>query len=115
MKKWKLLVLAIVSMPLVALFLYLQNNSIDVTNIDLKNDRLPKNFNGFKILHISDLHGKFFGANQQNLVRVVGELDPDIVVFTGDLVDSKHNDEDAGVILLRQAAKVAPVFFVTGN
>lgn len=50
---------------------------------------LPDNFNGFKIVHISDLHyGRVFNEKSlKKLVQSINEQDPDIVVLTGDLID----------------------------
>lgn len=115
MRRWRLLLYILISVPLIVLFLYFQNNSIVLTSIEIENDRLPIQFDGFKILHISDLHGKFFGSNQRDLIKIIGNSKPDIIVFTGDLVDSNHYDEGAGISLLRQATKIAPVFYITGN
>ena len=50
---------------------------------------LPDNFNGFKIVHISDLHyGRVFNEKSlKKLVQSINEQEPDIVVLTGDLID----------------------------
>lgn len=50
---------------------------------------LPDNFNGFKIVHISDLHyGRVFNEKSlKKLVKSINEQEPDIVVLTGDLID----------------------------
>lgn len=52
-------------------------------------DNLPDNFNGFKIVHISDLHyGRVFDEESlKKLVDSINEQKPDIVVLTGDLID----------------------------
>ena len=55
------------------------------------NNKIPENFNGFKIVHFTDLHyGTTINKKEMNnLVNKINELKPDIVVFTGDLLD-KH-------------------------
>ena len=51
----------------------------------------PDNFNGFKIVHISDLHfGRVFDEQSlQKLVKSINEQKPDIIVLTGDLIDER--------------------------
>lgn len=53
----------------------------------------PDNFNGFKIVHISDLHyGRLFDEKSlKKLVDSINEQKPDIVVLTGDLIDKDTN------------------------
>ncbi|MCJ7688753.1 MAG: metallophosphoesterase [Clostridiaceae bacterium] len=114
MKKKRLFIFLSV-LIITALFLYYQNNFIGVTSIELKLDRLPQSFDGFKIVQLSDLHSKMFGENQHELVSRVKEARPDIIFFTGDLVDSKHYEEQPGVVLMEQIVKIAPVYYVTGN
>ena len=52
-------------------------------------ENLPDNFDGFKIVHISDLHfGRVFDEKSlTKLVDSINEQEPDIVVLTGDLID----------------------------
>ena len=56
-------------------------------------DNLPDNFNGFKIVHISDIHyGRVFNEDSlKKLVSSINEQKPDIVVLTGDLIDKDTN------------------------
>lgn len=53
----------------------------------------PDNFNGFKIVHISDIHyGRMFNEESlKKLVNSINEQKPDIVVLTGDLIDKDTN------------------------
>lgn len=104
-------------------FLYFENNALTVNNINVELERLPQEFNGYTIVQLSDLHGKYFGKNQENLVRIIRRANPDLIVYTGDLIDSRrynreysrHHNEDAGLELMRQATKIAPVYYVPGN
>lgn len=105
----------IIGILILIVFLYFENNAINVTELDIEFKKLPDNFRGYKILHISDLHSKSFGKNQKRLINTIKKLNPDIIVFTGDLVDSKKYNEEASVALLEQAVKITPVYFVTGN
>lgn len=96
-------------------FLYFENHAVQITKLDIKCNKLPNRFKEYKILHLSDLHSKSFGKNQRNLVNKIQQLNPDIIVITGDLVDSKKYDEQNSIVLLEQIINIAPVYFVTGN
>ena len=60
------------------------------------NDKIPKSFNGFKIVHFSDLHygTTIHQKEMEQLVNTINELKPDLVVFTGDLLDERINLSD---------------------
>jgi len=96
-------------------FFYWQNNDVVVTKYDYINTEIPVDFDGFRILQVSDLHNKEFGKDQEILVSLTKEIAPDIIVVTGDLIDSNHTDIKAAMDYISQAVLIAPVYFVTGN
>ena len=95
------------------IFFYWQNNSITVNNIEVKNNKVPNRFNAYKILQISDLHNKEFGKGQKNILNKIKKVQPDIIVVTGDIIDS--GKEENAMELMREINKIAPVYFVSGN
>ncbi len=100
---------------LLILFFYWQNNDIVITKSVYSASGVPKAFDGFKILQISDLHNKEFGKNQSELMKYTKKLQPDIIVVTGDLIDSHRTDIAVSMEYISQAVKLAPVYYVTGN
>ncbi len=109
------LFLFIATSVLLILFFYWQNNDITITNIQYSNEKIPEAFQGFKILQISDLHNKEFGQNQAKLMKLTRKIKPDIIAVTGDLIDSHRTNINISMDYIRQAVKIAPVYFVTGN
>lgn len=97
------------------LFILWQNNDIVTSKIDYSNSKLPKEFNGYKIVHISDLHNKRFGKGQKRLLKKVEAACPDIIVVTGDLIDRRRYDLETALIFINGAMKIAPVYYVPGN
>ena len=64
---------------------------LTVKNVDLTFDNLPVEFEGYRIAHLSDLHVGSYGSNAtflEQVVRRVNDEQPDIVVFTGDLINT---------------------------
>lgn len=94
------------------LFCFWQNN--DLTNTYYTYDA-GETLKGYKIVQISDLHNKRFGKNQTRLLKAIGEYEPDVIVVTGDIVDSNHTDIDIAIEFIKGAVDIAPVYYVTGN
>jgi len=88
---------------------------ITVSRIEYSYDRLPKAFDGFRILHVSDLHNHIFGVNQCAIIKQTADVKPDMIAVTGDLIDKRRTDIDAAMVYLSGAAQVAPIYFVAGN
>lgn len=68
---------------------------IDVKETDVTFSRLPASFNGLRILQISDLHVGTYGEDDSFIRRLVSEINalhPDVVMFTGDIVN-RHSSE----------------------
>lgn len=65
-------------------------NEVVVNNLDLHFKNLPKSFNNYTIVQISDIHlGSFTSKSVMNKTRrELDKLDPDLIVFTGDLVNN---------------------------
>ncbi|MCK9443028.1 MAG: metallophosphoesterase [Tissierellaceae bacterium] len=105
----------ILTIIMVIIFLIWQNNHISVSKYIYKNEKLPKGFNGFKILHISDLHNKTFGKNQRYILGKIKSLSPDIIVITGDLVDRRRFDLEKALEFVKGAMDIVPVYYVPGN
>lgn len=68
-----------------------------------------------KIVQVSDLHNQFFGINQSVLLKNIEACDPDIIVVTGDIVDSTHTSYSIAMDFVKGAVNIAPVYYVTGN
>lgn len=111
-KKWFLWGGIIVA--LLCFFRY-ENYHLVVTEFTYVNESVENYPNVYRIVQISDLHNAVFGRNHRTLVDKITELAPDMVVITGDIVDSNHTDIDAAIELVDQLAELYPVYYVTGN
>lgn len=114
-KKMKGLLVRLFIFLVIAVLCYFENNIITVSEYEIASGKLPESFDGFVIVHLSDLHNKLFGKNQERLIAHVKEQNPDMIVITGDLIDSNHPNVETGLLLVEEALKIAPVYFVTGN
>lgn len=114
-KKVKILVAAFIT--IVTCIIY-SNKHIDVTKYDISDNQIPKAFDGYKIAQISDLHSvnNWFQADKKSLLRKLKKNDPDIIVMTGDMVDKDDKKKKTITYeFIEECAKIAPVYYVTGN
>ncbi len=88
------------------------NLTICTTTYEIKNKKIPKEFDGFRIVEIADFHNSDFG---EYLIRKISVENPDIIVITGDLLSSYRPNNRHVFEFIKNAVKIAPCFFVTGN
>ncbi len=84
----------------------------------LKFNTLPKSFNGFKIVQISDLHLGNFTGNYDQVERIkdlINLQNPDIIVFTGDMVNNSSHEMDNFLPLLKAMKAKYGKYSILGN
>ena len=71
---------------------YIETKLFRIKEYNIVNKKIPKNFNGFKILHITDIHYKITTdkSNLEKIIKIINLTKPDIVIFTGDLFDKDY-------------------------
>lgn len=121
MKKWlpkkaliRLFVLSVLFLVLLIWTIW-GNTALMISTITISSNRIPAGFSGFRIAQVSDLHNAEFGKNNENLLRLLSESKPNIIVITGDLVDARHTDIEVALDFATEAVSIAPVYYVTGN
>ena len=116
-KKKNAIILVAVSIAFVAIVIWIAwgNSALMVNEIKITNDKIPQSFEGFRIAQVSDLHTAELGKDNNKLIEKLNECEPDIIVLTGDLIDSNHTNLEVALSFARQAVKIAPCYFVTGN
>ena len=81
-------------------------------------DNLPKAFDGLKIVQISDLHLGSFNSNYgpiEEAVQMINELEPDYIVFTGDLVNEGPDEAEDWINVISKLKAKRGKFSVLGN
>jgi len=97
------------------LFLYANNQLLVITDYTIESDKLPKAFDNYRIVQISDLHDATFGDNQERLVEKVRATNPDAIFLTGDLIDSRRYDLQNSLDAVEQFVTFTDVYYVLGN
>lgn len=101
-------------MCLIIFKVYSDNNSIEVLNYKICSSKIPKEFNNFKILQLSDLHSKNFGKENSKLISKVDEINPDIVAITGDMVNDDF-DYSSFQCIINKLIKKYKIYYIIGN
>jgi uncharacterized protein len=98
-------------------YLYLERLAVAVRRYRVPVVGLPPSFEGFTILHLSDLHEKQFGTGAQELVKLIRHENFDIVAITGDLVVGNHPILTPALDLITAIRSFAerPFYSVSGN
>ncbi len=99
--------IALTVLILLTVFLYFQNNIIDVTKYKIKSEECGK----LKIVQLSDLHSKPFGK----VLKKVKEINPDIICITGDYINDKCKNKEKMLEYGKELVKIAKVYYITGN
>jgi predicted MPP superfamily phosphohydrolase len=88
-----------------------------VRNQKLQIPNLPTSFKGLKIVQISDIHsGSFLTADPlEKVVSIIMEQKPDVVFFTGDLVNEITEEAMPFIDTLKQISAPLGVFSILGN
>lgn len=115
--KKKIIIISIIFAVLAAISVWIAwgNSALMVNEISVTSDELPQSFSGYKIAQVSDLHNAQFGKDNEKLIEKLNECEPDIIVLTGDLIDSYHTNIDVSISFAEKAVQIAPTYYVTGN
>lgn len=89
-----------------------------VKDIHVHSEDLPKGFEGYRIVHIADIHAGSWRGNTaplQKAVNLINAQHPDLIVFTGDLVNNVASELDEYMPVLSQLKAKQGVYSVLGN
>lgn len=91
---------------------------IDVREIEIARRDIPADFDGYRIVQISDLHTGTYGSDTTFIARLVDAVNtqnPDLIVFTGDIVNSRSDELTPHVAPLSRLHARDGVYSIMGN
>lgn len=106
---------AISGLGLLSMRIYLDNKFLNVSKYEIKSNKLPIEFNKFKIVHLSDFHSYDFGKNNIKVIEKINDENPDIIVMTGDMVNKYDNNFDRFLKLSETLSKSYRIYYIVGN
>lgn len=95
-------------------YLYFNISSVVIKSYTIVLKDLPREFEGYTILHLTDLHAKRYGDKQVKLLEIINRQKFDMVAMTGDFIDKQNPDLEPTLDLI-QGLGSKPIFFVPGN
>lgn len=91
------------------------NNKIDVTEYSILNKKIPEEFNDFKIVQLSDFHSNGYKDTADIIINKIENINPDIVVMTGDMVSWKIGNIEELEKLISSLSINYPIYYINGN
>ena len=111
--------LGIASVPFITMIYGIVVNAYNyqIKKVKIKFPNLPKSFNGFIIVQISDIHSGSFTRKEPLIeaVQMINNLNADVVLFTGDIVNSESNEMLPYIDVFKNIKAKVGVFATTGN
>lgn len=113
----KCIILAAVAAILISMVIWITwgNTALELNTYTVSSDRIPEGFDGYRIAHISDLHNAQIGDENEKLLTMLREADPDLIAITGDIIDSRNTDIEIALRFAKAAMEIAPCYYVPGN
>ncbi len=115
MMKKKRITAVLLAAAVLAGFCTWQNNDLTVSRSQVMSGRIPAEFDGYTIVQVSDLHNKALGKEQRRIISKIVQQNPDLIVITGDMIDSRSTNVGVALDFARKAMEVAPCYYVPGN
>lgn len=93
--------------------LYISKYGLEISSYRIASSELSE---GFRVVQLTDLHDSVFGDDNNKLVKLVADVEPDVILLPGDLVNDKTGEDTSiAVSLISQLEEIAPVYFSYGN
>lgn len=102
----------LVFITLLGKMFYQSNHSLNCIYYRIQTD---KKFKSIRILQLTDLHNSIFEEKNQELVDLMVKQSPDLILITGDLLNSNELNTDIATDLISDLSKIAPVYVSLGN
>ena len=109
------IVLILVVIILLVWYLYHENTALQVNKKVIINSKLPETFDGYKMAHISDFHNTTSKKLAGSIINKIKDSKVDIVVITGDLIDSRRTNTKVAMEFVKELIKSNVVYYVPGN
>lgn len=114
------MITSFITMPLMASDV---ESNLELTYYEFTSEKLPKSFNDYKIVQLSDFHNTLYDTSfEDSFIETIKAQNPNIIVLTGDMIDVEALDDInkplkdlKTTVFMKQLKEVAPVYYIYGN
>jgi len=106
-------IIGLSGLALLSIQLYIDNMLITVSKYEIKSNKIPKKFDKFKIVHLSDFHS--YGNDNIKIVEKINDERPNIIVMTGDMVSKYDVNFEKFLNLAEVLSKKYEIYYIVGN
>lgn len=111
--KWAFVILVLLLIGIIVeRNLYQSKYSLNYSSYQITSDKINT---PVRILQLTDLHNNGFGENNQELIDRVASQSPDLILITGDLLNSDESRTDIATNLISSLCDIAPIYISLGN
>lgn len=96
----------------VTVTLYQSAHGLTCTKYEIHSEKIE---HSLRVLQLTDLHNSLFGTENQQLIEMVQAQQPDIILITGDILNSGEEDTSIAISVLSALDDIAPTYVSLGN
>ena len=100
---------------LLGIWFCIEQHVLRVRKQTLSLEHLPAGWDGVSLLQITDLHHRQMGRGNCRIIRQAKQLQPDVIVLTGDMISRDMRDFHEISSFLQALSKISPTYLCTGN
>jgi hypothetical protein len=113
---WILIGIMCMALIVICIISIIENRRLVVTRYRIHSSKIPKEFDGMKMVVLADLHNACFGKENDQLIEKIRNEVPDYIVIAGDmLVARSGSDIKVPVRLIQALAQEYPIYYAKGN
>ena len=110
--KFIVCIIAVVLILFIAGDIIASKHFLSLSEYSLESDRLNSTI---RIIQLTDLHNSVFGQSNQRLINRIAEQNPNLILITGDLLNSSEDNTEIATDLIKNLSAIADVYVSMGN
>lgn len=96
---------------IIGYFIYISYYKVNITDYEISSTKINNDVNIVMIADVHDFHCKI----KDQIVNKIEQLNPDIILCVGDIIDNKSPDDESTIEFLESLTEIADVYFSLGN